>query len=52
MAARECLQEIPRGLNGFLQNLMFAMEKDKNGALPFMYVLGTRRADGTLGHVV
>jgi hypothetical protein len=49
---REWLHEFLRHLQGILQNIRFTMEMEKNGTLPLMDVLVTRKVDDTLGHEV
>jgi hypothetical protein len=49
---KEKLQDFLRHLNGIHHNIKFAMAIKKNGALPFLDILVTRRLDGSLGHGV
>lgn len=39
-------------LNGVHPNIKFTMEVEKDGSLPFLDVMTTRKPDGTLGHAV
>lgn len=49
---KETLQEFLQHLNGINSNIQFTMEVEKNGQLPFLDILISKKTDGTLGHAV